>query len=191
MKIAIDIGHAERTGSVTKLADEHKVAAAHALVLKKLLETHAQGNFEVDVLDFPTLSNSKDLTATVRAVNAGGYDVLVSLHCDCSENEDACGAHVCYHAGSKKGRELAKQIAGRLCPVMPGRATWVQPRPDSKKGLSGLKILRETVPPAVLVECGFISNEEDVRTMVSRRFKCMHAVAAGILAFCDAGKEVM
>lgn len=56
----------------------------------------AQGH-AVTVIDFPRMDNDDDLAATVKAINAGGYDISISLHCDSSDSATACGAHVCHH----------------------------------------------------------------------------------------------
>lgn len=183
-RVLIDVGHAEGTGAQSAFADEHEESRLNALELKAVLEGFELDRFEVDVVDFPRLSNGGDLAASVRAANARDYDALVSLHMDSSGNADACGAHVCYHAGSVKGERLAREIAVRLCPWLPGRADTVQARPDKAKKLSGLAILRDTRPPAVLVECGFVSNEGDVKVLRGCRRELMRAVGLGVAEFC-------
>lgn len=184
-RVLIDVGHANGTGARSAFADEHEESRRNAQELQAVLESFRVDEFEVDVVDFPQLSNGGDLSATVRAANAKEYDALVSLHMDCSSNADAHGAHVCYHAGSVKGEWLAKEIASRLCPWLPGRSDTVQARPDREKGLGSLAVLRDTRPPAVLVECGFVSNEADVQVLRNCRHELMRAVGLGIAAFCD------
>jgi len=184
-RVLVDIGHAEGTGARPAFADEHEESKLNAQELKAVLESFRVDKFEVDVVDFPQMSNGGDLAATVRAANAKAYDALVSLHMDSSSNADAHGAHVCYHAGSVKGEQLAKEIAIRLCTWLPGRSDTVQARPDRAKKLSSLAILRDTRPPAVLVECGFCSNEADVQVLRRCRRELMRAVGLGVAAFCD------
>lgn len=41
----------------------------------------------VDVIDFPKMTNSQDLNATVKVANEGGYDFGISLHCDSASTE--------------------------------------------------------------------------------------------------------
>lgn len=184
-RVLVDVGHAEGTGAQSAFADEHEESRLNALELRGVLESFRVDEFEVDVVDFSDLSNGGDLAASVRAANAKEYDALVSLHMDYSSNADAHGAHVCYHAGSVKGEQLAKEIAIRLCAWLPGRSDTVQARPDREKKLSSLAILRDTRPPAVLVECGFVSNEADVQVLRRCRRELMRAVGLGVAAFCD------
>ncbi len=190
MKIAIDIGHANGTGSQGNGLEEHAVAAKVGYHLAVMLE---EAGHEVDVIDFPEMSNTTDLNGTVAAVNAGGYDFSVSIHCDSSDSSTSCGAHVCYNRvykddgsviDSVKGKSLAWYIAGRLCKLLPGRADMVQARPDKKKKLSSLAVLRETRPPAVLVECGFITNGHDADVMRFAFKSIAQQIALGIDDYC-------
>lgn len=173
-RIAIDIGHARGTGAAGNGLQEHEVCARIAQELKERLESFTLESYSADIIDFPDKSNSADLTATVKAINAGGYDVSVSLHADASDNPDAHGAHVCYY--SARGKDLAEEIALRLCPQMPGRAAKTVKRTD-------LYVLKKTKPVAVLVECGFITNAGDANRMWENPDKVATSIALGIAAY--------
>ncbi len=192
-RIVIDIGHANGTGTITNGADEHEEAVHNAAVLKSILESYQvdRFRFKVDIIDFPAETNTGDLNKSIKAINAGDYHAAVSLHCDSSSNVNARGAHCCYHrtyladgyADSPRGKALASAIAARLCPIMPGRASKVQARPDRERNLSGLAILRETKMPTALVEVGFLSNNEDLKRIRALRYELMQAVALGIATY--------
>lgn len=169
MRIAIDIGHATRTGATGNGLDEHEVAAS----LARLLASYLENSHEVQIIDFPHLSNSADLSAAARAVNAGKFDLCVSLHCDHADSPSPHGAHVCYT--SSAGKKYAVAIASHLCPLMPGRADLIVRRP-------GLYVLKNTNCPAVLVECGFISNPTDAAMLSHEPHRIARAIAAGIFA---------
>jgi N-acetylmuramoyl-L-alanine amidase len=192
-KICIDVGHAAGTGARGNGLEEHGVAVQIATYLARYLRGHGH---TVSVIDYPQLSNDGDLAATVRAINAGNYDLSVSLHCDSSDNPKACGAHVCHHRNyhddgtytdSVQGKALAQAIAVPLCTLLPGRADTVQARPDKTKKLTSLKVLRETRPPAVLCECSFISNANDAEMMKKRPEIIAQAIGQGILDYIDNG----
>ena len=168
-KIALDIGHARATGAAANGLQEHEVCARLAHYVKEMLANAA--NIHADIIDFPELSNRGDLNAVIQAVNAGGYDAVVSLHCDCSDNAAACGAHVIHR--SLLGYSLGVEIAERLAVHLPGRAELVVQRKD-------LAILNQTKPVAVLVECGFLSNERDAMVLKSRPIMLGRAISGGI-----------
>lgn len=196
-KIAIDIGHANKTGARGNGYDEHEMCAMLAQHVKKHLESYKIQSFSADIIDFPEKSNTGDLTATVSAINAGGYDASVSLHMDAASkivgyqtvtdrdglvtkepiyapNPTPHGAHVCYY--STRGKMLAEEIAIRLCPQMPGRANRTVKRDN-------LYVLKNTRPVAVLVECGFITNPGDAAWVHANPDKVATSIALGIAAF--------
>lgn len=167
MKIAIDIGHARATGATGNGLDEHEVCTA----LSRLLADYLGNNNTVQVFDFPGLTNKGDLVATAKAINEWGADVSVSLHCDSSHNATARGGHVIYV--SEAGREVAVEIAARLCAIMPGRA-------DKTVRKSGLYVLNNTLCPAVLVECGFLTNSKDADMLRYEAHRIARAIGLGV-----------
>lgn len=194
MKICLDIGHADNTGSRGNGLEEHGIAANIALSLAGKLRE--QGH-HVAVIDFPRMDNDDDLAAAVRAINAGGYDISISLHCDASDSIAACGAHVCHHRNyhddgsytdSPRGKALAEAIAEPLCKLLPGRADHVQARPDRSctPNKTSLYVLRKTVPPAVLVECGFITNSGDAALMRDNPGVIARSIAQGVENYISA-----
>lgn len=173
MNIALDIGHAKGTGARGNGLEEHAVASSIAHHLFYALRT--QGH-TVHVLDFPDKGNQEDLTSTIRVANADGYDFGISIHCDCSDNPEARGSHVCFYPGSVQGSRLAACIAEPLADLLPGRANTIQSRP-------GLAVLKQTRMPWVLCECGFISNACDADVMKHHPESIANAIAEGVDAY--------
>lgn len=166
--IMIDIGHARMTGASAHGWHEHEEMEAFAPVLAE--ELQALGFFS-SIIDYPHLSNEVDLVATVKQANALRPDFILSLHLDYSDNATAHGGHVCYT--SSKGERMARCIAGYLCDLFPGRAEQVVKR-------SGLYVLRKTYSPAVLIECCFISHEEDMAVFHRHMRMAAKAIAQGV-----------
>lgn len=167
--VAIDVGHARCTGASGNGLQEHEVCVRLAELVKQELAAHG---VDARVVDFPELSNAADLSATVREVNGMGAALCVSLHCDASDNAGAKGAHVIYT--SKRGGECAERIAKHLCALMPGRAN-----KTVKRG--NLYVLNNTRCPAVLCECGFITNREDAYMQKHGLSTIALAIATGVL----------
>ncbi len=173
-RIAIDIGHARHTGATGNGYHEHTQCAIIAAHLKHILQSYKVDPITATIIDYPDHTNTADLTATVRTINAGTYDAVISLHMDASDNPAARGAHVCYY--SENGKQLAEQIALRLCPQLPGRASQTVKRTD-------LYILKHTRPTAVLIECGFITNPADAEWVDNNPDKVATPIALGIAAY--------
>lgn len=170
MKIALDIGHARLTGASGNGLQEHELSAD----LARLLAQYLNPPHAVEVIDFPSLSNGADLAATVRAVNAGKFDLCLSLHFDSSENPAARGAHVIFT--STRGRQVAERIAAHVCPLLPGRANRTVKRGD-------LYVLNNTKCPAVLIEGGFLTNAGDAAFLKAELYRLARAIAAALKNF--------
>lgn len=175
IKIALDVGHARQTGATGNGLQEHEVCSKLAGYVKDML--CAQPFIHADIVDHPELSNRGDLNAAIADVNAGNYDAVISLHCDCSDNPTARGAHCCYK--TLAGYALGIEIAERLAVHLPGRAELMVKRKD-------LAILNQTRPPACLVECGFLSNEHDALVLKTRPILLARAIAGGIIVWAQA-----
>lgn len=168
MKIAIDVGHADGTGARGNGLEEHAVAVKIVKCLEGMLK---EAGHAVTVIDLPELSNAADLNATVKAANAGGFDVGVSIHCDASDSSSAKGGHVCYVSAS--GLKLARAIAEPLARLLPGRAERTVKR-------TNLAVLNGTRPVWVLAECGFITNAGDAAVMNEKPEAIAQAIFEGI-----------
>lgn len=173
MKIAIDIGHANRTGASGNGLEEHSVSNSIASHLYYALKFY---NHSVDIIDFPNKSNSDDLNATIKKANEVGYDIGLSIHCDCSDNLEAHGAHVCYYSSS--GKKLADAISDPLCSFLQGRSNKTVKR-------TNLAVLKKTNPVWVLIECGFISNKNDSKIMKENPEKIAEKIALGVQKYCS------
>lgn len=175
MNIAIDIGHANGTGARGNGLQEHEVATA---IAEHLAAAIRAAGHSAAIYDYPNLSNRADLNASIAAINNSSADLAVSIHCDCSDNINARGAHVCYVSGT--GYRIAKAVAAKLCSLLPGRAEQVSLRSD-------LAILTRTHPAAILCECGFISNPADAQIQRSRPADIAAAIASGIINYITEG----
>lgn len=177
MKVVIDIGHANGTGSRGNSLEEHAVSTVVGKYLTRELEKLGHDSITID---FPRESNDHDLSLTVKEANslADEWDIVVSLHCDCSNNQQAHGGHVCYI--SSTGKRIAERIAAHLCALAPGRAERVVKR-------KGLYLLKRTKDPAVLVEMAFISNPDDAVLLSQHPDMFALAIAKGIDDFAKKG----
>lgn len=167
--IAIDIGHANGTGSLGNDLDEHEVCARLSGLLRHELET-LMPDCKVEVFDFPTMDNDEDLGATARVVNEGDFDICLSLHCDHADSNLARGAHVIYYKSEAK--RLAVEIADQICDLLPGRADTIVKR--------NLYILRTVKCPGVLIENGFLSNAQDADFLRNNLRTLAEHIAIGV-----------
>ena len=117
------------------------------------------------------------LSLSTRASRANRYrnSVYVSIHFNAAKNRSATGIETFYL--SSNGRRLGYQIQNRMVSRLGTKNRGLKKR--------GFAVLRKTRGPAVLVECGFISNswERGRCKSSSYRQKVAQAIAAGIVYY--------
>ena len=89
------------------------------------------------------------------------------------------GAQVFYYSSSEESKRLAEHIQAEI-------VSFVQMSNHRKPKADGsYYILKQTAIPAVIVECGFLSNPEDRRNLVNPEYqeKIAWAIYLGILKY--------
>ena len=182
--IVLDAGHGGwdpgRTG--TSGANEKEL---NLLVTEKLAEYLEKGGAKVILTrsaDEALGSGKKaDMAERKRIINESGGDILVSIHQNAFPSAKAKGAQVFYHAGSEKGKLLAECLQENLRNRIDGS------NQRQAKENSTYYILRTTEMPAVIVECGFLSNSEEEKLLNDRDYqqKLAWAIYSGILDYFE------
>jgi N-acetylmuramoyl-L-alanine amidase len=187
----IDPGHGGTDGGAT-VGDvvESKINLDIALkldALMGLLGAPAVLTRDSETLDYPanatTLRKKKnaDMKARVELANyvehSTGSAVFVSIHQNKFSSASVHGAQVFYSDDERSGL-LAKRLQTSLRRVL-------DPDNDkiSKQISDSVFIMREVKCPAVLIECGFISNARECALLIDDAYqtKLAAAIAAGLL----------
>lgn len=115
------------------------------------------------------------LQQTCTIANREEADLFVSIHCNGAHASTAHGIETFHHPTSRKGIHYAKYVQAAMIEHTRRRDRGV------KHG--NFKVLRDTKMPAVLVECGFITNPEEEKMLVSIPYQVLigRAIAEGIL----------
>lgn len=118
-----------------------------------------------------------ELAERANIANRHSNAIFVSIHYDASRDKSAHGYETHHH--SPKGKLLGESIQAAVRKEIGGR--------DRGTKYQDLKVLRETKCTAVLVECGFISNQGDASNCGSaaHRQKIANGIAEGIAAMKD------
>jgi hypothetical protein len=169
MKLAIAAGHsAVSPGAVRDEYREHDLCEDIRRELSGML-----GQRGYDVIDpavhTAEMRSPEYLDERIAVINQGDVDAALEIHLNASA-DPSVNYVLCLHApGSLHGRELANAITDLLSDEIgetlgPKSA---RARPDTWTGRGGLRFLRGTRPPAVIVEPCFLSSER-VRRMLDR-----------------------
>lgn len=121
----------------------------------------------------------KDLQRRVDIAEQAGADVFLSIHMNEYRSRAESGPQVFYQRGGDAGRLLAGALQQALL-------TQLQP-PKQRVAMAGdYYVLRGKLPSA-LVECGFISNAQEEKLLLSKAYqrKLGEAIADGLVLYRD------
>lgn len=101
-----------------------------------------------------------DMKKRIEIVEEASPDLLISIHQNSYISSNVKGAQVFYYEKSEKGKTLANKIQGCL----------VKELADENKGRvekanDNYFLITNVECPAVIVECGFLSNEDEAKLL--------------------------
>lgn len=120
-------------------------------------------------------SKVEDLKARVAMINESNPSIAVSIHQNSYSQESIHGAQVFYFTHSKGGEQAAKILQEAMFEVDPDNTR-------QAKANDTYYLLKKTKGTTVIVECGFLSNQEEANLLVTEDYqeKMAAAVAKGI-----------
>lgn len=154
--VIIDPGHGGKDPGAIGLANTaHAIRESDAaIILSSKLSDELE---KLEILSILTrcFDEYVPLQRRTRIANAIGAPAFVSIHMNASSAAQASGFEVLHYKPSGSGRSLAKAIIESVASGVPElKNRGVKPRDN-------LYVLRATNMPAVIVECGFITNDGD------------------------------
>lgn len=183
MKIAIDDGHGmETAGKRTPAFSDGSVMRENEFnraVVSYLHDELIRNGFSV-VLTAPE-DTDISLATRVQRANDAHADYFISVHANAFGNgwNDANGVESFVHAlNDAKTTSLARCVQHELVRETGLRDRGVKENPT-------LYVLRKTTMPAVLCECGFMTNVIEAKLLKSDAYrkKCAVAICRGICSY--------
>ena len=116
-----------------------------------------------------------DLQKRLDLAESAGADVFLSIHLNEYRDRAESGPQVYYQRGADAGRLLAGCLQEALITVL-------QPAKKREANAGDYYVLRNTSLPAVLVECGFLSNAQEEKQLLDAAYhrRIAQAVADGL-----------
>ena len=192
--VVLDAGHGGEDGGAVGAngVEEKAINLAIALCLQEKLMSNGCNVIMIRDTDMAvgntalsTLAERKrsDIQYRAQVVNETENCILVSIHQNFFEQSQYSGAQMFYSANNSESAELAECIRRSV-------VSKIQPenKRENKQAESRIYILSHVDVPAVIVECGFISNPEEAELLSDTNYqqKMADAIAEGILSFCSA-----
>jgi N-acetylmuramoyl-L-alanine amidase len=155
MRICIDPGHGGSDpgaiGLVPRRLEEKEFTLGTSLLLREELQ-----NLDHEVIMTRQQDQTRSLAARAAFANRFNADLFVSIHANAAANPVPEGIEVFHFAGSDAGSELASRVQDSLIAEFPDHRN---------RGVkeANFAVLRLTNMPAILVECEFLTNPDQLR----------------------------
>lgn len=127
----------------------------------------------------------KDLQARADLANAKEVDLFVSIHCNAYKKPEAHGFEIWTSKGETKADKAATRIYKEVEAALPDLKMRKDVSDGDKDKEGNFKVLTATEMPAVLIELGFITNDQERALLTSYKYTedLSLAIANGI-AIC-------
>lgn len=186
--IVIDAGHGGRDGGAigkTTGTSESELNLKYAKMLQSLCEEFGIGvvmtRENMQGLYDENASNKKrsEMEKRRNIINGSGADLMVSLHMNSFPLSSCEGAYVFYAKDNDEGFRLAKGVQNSLCHSFSSARDVVT--------VGDYFVLNVAQMPAILIECGFLSNPTEEQLLLSDEYceSFCYSVLAGILSYFE------
>lgn len=169
--IVIDAGHGGEDGGASG-TDGTKEKHLNLLVAQSLADILTAAGYDVrmtrtddrllydlygDLTDYKGHKKTYDLRNRLRFTEEAGADLLISIHMNKFPQPQYSGLQVYYSPNAPESRTVAEVIRSYT-------KLYLQPENEreTKAATSSIYLLHRIQRPAVMVECGFLSNEEEL-----------------------------
>ncbi len=174
-KVFLGVGHGgSDPGTVANGFREKDLNLAIALACNEELVRHG-----VITLMSRTVDENDSLTQEIRECNAFAPDLAVDIHNNAGGGD---GAEAFHHYGGGSGKILAENILREIVAI--GQNSRGAKTRKNAAGRDWYGFIRETLCPAVIVECAFVDNPTDLQIVdtAEETARMGIAIAKGILA---------
>lgn len=123
-----------------------------------------------------TNKKTSDMNKRMEITNSARADLLVSVHQNSFTDPKVQGAQVFYYKNSKESEDIAVTVQAELVNSLD------KDNKRKAKANNDYYVLRKSTCPAIIVECGFLSNSQEEAKLVSEEYQqdIAEAIAEGV-----------
>lgn len=189
--VIVDAGHGGDDGGAIGIDGtvEKDINLDIALKLEKILKIYGFNVIMTRTQDVMTCDDGldslrkrkiSDIHNRFELMRKNPDAIFISVHQNKFEDSSQHGTQVFYSGNDERSKELAEAIQTSVTLTLQRKNDRVV-----KKSGSGIYLLYHAKIPAVLVECGFISNSDEVKKLKdeSYRMKLAILIADGLLKY--------
>jgi len=194
LTVIIDAGHGEPDGGAVA-SDGTQEAMLNLAVAKKLEEILQNAGCKVVMTraDNMGIHNESEKTSISQKKNEdmrkrrsiqanSGGDIFISIHMNKFEQTDCYGAQVVFQANDEPSKRLATCIQNALKTGIDNHN-----KREIMENKSGIYLLKNVPIPSVIVECGFLSNRDELELLKTEEYqsKIAWAIYMGIVEYIE------
>ena len=196
-RVILDAGHGGEDGGAVS-ADGTSEKAINLSIAQKTNDLLRLFGFETQMTrtddndiseEGDTIRERKlsDMKKRLSIFNSSADNTIISIHQNKFSNTTSHGTQVFYSPNNDNSSALAESIH---CSVK------AQLQPDNERKCKpsddGIYLLKNTTQPAVIVECGFLSNREECAKLADESYQkqMSFAIATGFLDYINTNKDV-
>ena len=195
--IVIDAGHGEPDGGavsvngiresdlnlqVAKLLEEELIDLGYEVIMTR----NDENNVADSDLQDSTIRKIKvsDINNRIQVTNTANADMLISIHMNKFSSEKYYGWQTFYKKNSSYSKILAENIQKGI------NNNIERENKRTELPIENIKLIDKSKVPAVIVECGFLSNIEDVRLLQTEEYRkqIVNGIIEGIEEFYSIDK---
>ena len=189
MKIVLDAGHGGVDGGVTGKTTGVKESDINLAITRKLKIALEEVGFEVvltrktegGLYDTATKGFKKrDMERRKQIVQEEKPALVISVHQNLYPTRSVRGAQVFYNGQNEKSTKLAREMQTKL------NGLYAKERVKARKETAAeYFMLSCSDAPAIIVECGFLSNPDDEKLLISEgwQVELSKTLTAGVLSY--------
>ena len=185
--IVIDAGHGGRDNGCSG-SNGSKESEINLDISKKLqvylqslgvrvVMTRYDGNglYEADADNY----KQSDMEKRIEIINGASPDMVISIHQNSYSDKLQKGAQVFYREGDELSFDFASSVQSQLLSQLPSA------RKEANAG--DYYILNECGLPAIIVECGYLTNAEEEQLLISDDYqsKVAYSIMCGVVKYFD------
>lgn len=176
IRICLDAGHGGKDSGATNLSlyESHGTLQVVNWIKNLLLDSCTKEQYLIEL----TRKDDTYVGLTERCTISNNFkaDAFISIHFNSAENKTASGIETLrYPTVGSTTKRLANNVQTCLIDSLKWKNRGVKER-------SNLTVLKKTVAPAILVECGFISHAEESKLLFDchTQYKIAKAIVKSI-----------
>lgn len=180
--VVLDAGHGSPDGGAVGPGGtlEKDINLAVVLKLQEVLESRGAavvltrpGDSGIYDDDADTIHDKKvsDMNNRLNIINKSKADIFISIHMNAFSDKSSNGLHVFYSRNHPEAEPIAEAVQQRISELTGAAAHTV------KTASSTLFLMKNPIPPALLIECGFITNAEEEKLLASEEYQAKIAYA--------------